>query len=194
MKNREDMKTKEGAEATVKIDDKVEKKRHKKAYRHEEIDQRIRSERTSSEAKILKEASRAGANVPGVLEEKEDTIFLEKIEGNLLKQEPEEENFRKLGEEVAKLHSRDIIHGDLTTSNAIVNEKVYLIDFGLSFKSERVEDRAVDLNLLKHVTESSHPEKWQELWKEFKEGYENYEKFDKVMDQLNEVEQRGRYK
>lgn len=194
MKKDDFMERKKGAEATVTVDEKVEKKRHAKNYRHKKLDERIRNERTSSEARILKEASRAGTNVPEVLEKKVDSILMEKIEGEVLRKKPEERHFQELGEQVAKLHKRDIIHGDLTTSNCIVNEKVYLIDFGLSFKSERIEDKAVDLNLLKHVTESSHPENWKALWNSFREGYSKYSEFEEVMSQLEEVEKRGRYK
>ncbi len=55
----------------------------------------------------------------------------------------------QLGESVAKLHNNHIIHGDLTSSNIMINlekeEKIFLIDFGLSFISENTENKAVDL-------------------------------------------------
>ncbi|MFT4868365.1 MAG: TP53 regulating kinase-like protein [Candidatus Nanohaloarchaea archaeon] len=101
---------------------------------------------------------------------------------------------KELGENVALLHSIDIIHGDLTTSNAIADEEIYLIDFGLSFRSQRIEDRAVDIHLLKQVLESSHPEVSKEAWQNFLKGYSEYEDSEKVLEQLEEVEQRGRYK
>src|SRR4030042_1167648 len=46
-----------------------------------------------------------------------------------------------------------IINGDLTTSNMILNpdNKLYFIDFGLSFHSNKIEDKAVDLHLLKQA-------------------------------------------
>ena len=44
-----------------------------------------------------------------------------------------------------------IIHGDLTSSNIMINltaeHKVYIIDFGLSSFSENIENKAVDLNV-----------------------------------------------
>lgn len=184
----------EGAEATVTINDTVEKKRHEKKYRHPELDQRIRTERTSSEARILRKALRAGVNVPELLEESEDTIKLEKVNGKMLKQVIATNYMEQLGLQVAKLHENGIIHGDLTTSNAIVNSKVFLIDFGLSFSSDRLEDLAVDLHLLKQVLNSSHSENAEELWKAFIEGYSQNERFDEVMERLEDVEQRGRYK
>lgn len=55
-----------------------------------------------------------------------------------------EEVIFKLGESIAKLHNNSIIHGDLTSSNIMVNlekeEKVYIIDFGLSSISDNVEN------------------------------------------------------
>lgn len=40
----------------------------------------------------------------------------------------------KMGFLVYRLHQQGIIHGDLTTSNMILRDnKIYLIDFGLSY-------------------------------------------------------------
>ena len=50
---------------------------------------------------------------------------------------------------MAKLHNGAIIHGDLTSSNVMINPKtlkIYIIDFGLSFGSHNIEDKAVDLH------------------------------------------------
>ena len=51
---------------------------------------------------------------------------------------------KQIGKQVAQMHNKNIIHGDLTTSNFIVKkdtktkQQVYFIDFGLSFNSNKV--------------------------------------------------------
>jgi tRNA A-37 threonylcarbamoyl transferase component Bud32 len=53
---------------------------------------------------------------------------------NSYKEEKQFEVMKKLGHQVAKLHEKDLIHGDLTTSNVLFSEeKIYIIDFGLGF-------------------------------------------------------------
>ncbi|MFB6182572.1 MAG: KEOPS complex kinase/ATPase Bud32 [Candidatus Nanohaloarchaea archaeon] len=188
---------KKGAEANVKIKDKkVVKNRKPKEYRHKEIDQQIRKERTKEEIKLTKEAKKHNVNTPEILSNEDTSIEFEKIEGNLLKDviNDETKKMEEVGKNIAFLHSANIIHGDITTSNIIINEKPYLIDFGLSYRSERNEDKAVDLHLLKQVLESSHPEIKDKAWKLFKKGYQNYEDSEKIFEQLEEVENRGRYK
>ena len=70
------------------------------------------------------------------------------------------ELIRNMGETIALLHFNDMIHGDLTTSNMlydITKNKLYLIDFGLSVNSDKVEDKAVDLYVLERAFVSTHP-------------------------------------
>ena len=102
----------------------------------------------------------------------------------------------KIGEAAAKLHGYDIIHGDLTTSNMLINEKgIWLIDFGLGFISKRPEDKATDLYLLHEALESTHFEVLEEAWNSILASYnERYGDSGKVIKTLAEVEKRGRYK
>lgn len=186
-----------GAEALIEITgDQVVKTREVKKYRHPELDKKIRRERTGSEARIMKKARTHSVNVPEIIDSEDSVIEMEKIEGRPLKEEVEEEpgKMKVLGENVALLHDTDIIHGDLTTSNAIVNDSLYIIDFGLSFHSDRAEDKAVDIHLLKQVLNSSHPEVAEEAWESFLKGYRNHDEAEEVLEQLKEVEKRGRYK
>lgn len=186
-----------GAEALIEItDSQVVKTREQKKYRHPELDEKIRKERTSSEAQIMKKARTHGVNVPEIIDSEDSIIEMEKIEGRPLKEviEEEPEKMEALGENVALLHDTNIIHGDLTTSNVIVNDSLCIIDFGLSFHSDRAEDRAVDIHLLKQVLNSSHPEVAEDAWKHFLDGYRNHGEAEKVLEQLKEVEKRGRYK
>lgn len=78
---------------------------------------------------------------------------------------------------IGLLHSGDCIHGDLTTSNMMLRQSkislvdkpivvedfivdlgtLYMIDFGLSSVSSKIEDKAVDLYVLKRAFISTHP-------------------------------------
>mgnify|MGYP006281435919 CR=1 FL=1 len=189
----------QGAEARVEIsEDKVIKKRLEQEYRHSELDQRIREERTREEKKNIDRARKYGANVPKTQKVGENILEQDRIKGEELKQviESEPELMQEAGENLAKMHSGDIIHGDLTTSNMIISEdnELNIIDLGLSQVSDRVEDKAVDIHLLKQVLESSHPNICEKAWKKFLEGYKNYESSEEVLERLEEVESRGRYK
>ncbi|PVF97224.1 kinase-like protein [Serendipita vermifera] len=68
-----------------------------------------------------------------------------------------------IGQALAKMHKADIIHSDLTTSNMMLHlekgrPELVLIDFGLSFQSSMVEDKAVDLYVLERAFSSTHPQ------------------------------------
>jgi len=131
---------------------------------------------------------------------------------------------KQIGQDVAKLHNQDIIHGDLTTSNMILIERlpvhsrsqinnkidnkpiesssinrtsspiIYFIDFGLGYISKKIEDKAVDIHLLRQALESKHFEHWEILFKEFEKGYSTSKDYKEVIERLKKVEARGRYK
>ena len=188
----------QGAEAKLyKIGNKLIKERIKKSYRTEELDKKIRKFRTRKEAKLL---STAKINVPKIfnVDEQEMKIEMEFLEGDLLKDVLDSLPLKKsleiciqIGEEVSKSHSQDIIHGDLTTSNMILKDnKIYFIDFGLGFISSKVEDKAVDLHLLKQALESKHYKKFEKYYKTILKNYKHKD----VIKRLDKVELRGRYK
>jgi TP53 regulating kinase-like protein len=200
-----------GAEAIIyKKNNFVLKKRIKKSYRISEIDEKIRKLRTRNEAKIMTRVSKI-INVPNVLKSDEKTkeILMEFIDGKKLSEHLNNFNLseqkkiaRKIGESVARLHDANIIHGDLTTSNMIClapcgaresQQKLYFIDFGLSFHSTKIEDRAVDLYLLKQALEAKHFLNSKILFREFLKNYKN-KNCRKVLEQLEKVEKRRRYK
>ena len=102
---------------------------------------------------------------------------------------------KQIGENIAKLHDVEIIHGDLTTSNMILQgSKVYFIDFGLGFISPKVEDKAVDLHVLRQALEAKHFKHWQDLFAQVLSGYSISKEHQKVLEQFKKVETRGRYK
>ena len=190
----------QGAEAILyKENDYLIKERIKKSYRIDEIDFKLRKYRTRSEAKLLSKVE----NSPKVfdVDEKEMKIKMEFIDGKLIKNildnlHSDKRNLllREIGGKIAKMHDNDIIHGDLTTSNMILKEKVYFIDFGLGFSSNRIEDKAVDLHLLKQALESKHYKHFEESFNEVLEGYKLSKNFKEIIQRLEKVEKRGRYK
>ena len=62
----------------------------------------------------------------------------------------------EIGRFVSTLHLFNIIHGDLTPANFIVNRKITMIDMGLSFHSTRREDKAMDIRLFKEILNSTY--------------------------------------
>lgn len=98
---------------------------------------------------------------------------------------------------MANLHINNIIHGDLTTSNFILtsNNCLTVIDFGLSFYSERAEDKASDIRLFKEILNSVHVDFFKSSFENFTLGYNKIynKKPAKIFDIVNEIEQRGRY-
>ena len=194
----------QGAEAIIlKEKNNVIKKRVKKSYRIPELDDKIRKLRTRSETKLLIKARKV-ISIPEIKKSDEKTkeIVMDFIESEKLSDDLDNftlkkqlEICKKIGENVAKLHSKNIIHGDLTTSNMILkNNKVYFIDFGLGFISHKYEDKAVDLHLLKHALEAKHFKHWEKLFKKILGSYKKNKDFSVIMERLKAVEKRGRYK
>ena len=102
---------------------------------------------------------------------------------------------QEIGKKIGILHSNDIIHSDLTTSNMILNEEVNFIDFGLSFISTKIEDKAVDLHLMHRALESKHHEIYDKCFEAVLKGYkETYPKANDVLARFETVQARGRNK
>ena len=159
----------QGAEAKLFRDGaKVVKDRISKSYRLPEIDERLRATRTRREAKILERLRESGFPAPLLqsFSDKSMRIEMDFLQGAKLKdvlhQNPVEFS-KEVGMRIGQLHAKDIIHADLTTSNMILtddedNHKINFIDFGLSFFSNKIEDKAVDLHLFDRALESAHHE------------------------------------
>jgi TP53 regulating kinase-like protein len=199
-----------GAEAVIILKDNlVTKDRIKKSYRIKELDEKIRKRRTKSEKKLLEKASKI-INAPNPFPLKEEhKIEMPFIDGkkisDILDSFPiakQKQICKTIGQQIAKMHDADIIHGDLTTSNMICDSaslhtlrpKIFFIDFGLGYISKKIEDRAVDLHLLKQALEAKHFKNWEILFKEVLTGYEDYKESKKVLERFKAVEKRGRYK
>ncbi|MCD6445404.1 Kae1-associated serine/threonine protein kinase [Candidatus Bathyarchaeota archaeon] len=185
----------------------IMKKRLPKKYRLPKLDENIRTYRTIHESKLIHEAKKAGVPTPIIflVDVKNAVITMEFIEGKQVKQLLSEISKKerkklciKLGELIGKLHANEIIHGDLTTSNMILNSegKIFFVDFGLGEKTGETEARGVDLHLMKRALESTHFKFAEECFNAVVEGYskvlgENVAK--KVLDKIREIERRGRY-
>lgn len=189
----------QGAEAKIYlIENKIHKNRIPKTYRHIQLDNKIRTRRTKSEAKILAKAAKAGINVPKLFHTEKFNLQIEQIRGDRLSQtlnsypeKKQKSTMQKFGTQTSKLHANNIIHADLTTSNAILAEnKLFLIDFGLSYVSTKIEDKAVDIHLIKQALQAKHHKNADELFSQFLKTYKNKE----VIERLAIVEKRGRYK
>jgi Kae1-associated kinase Bud32 len=183
-----------GAEAVIKESgDRIIKKRPTKEYRHESIDRRLRSERTNRETRILRRCHQHNVNVPSVKNKEDFIIEMENIDGKKLRDSPQTEYFRKAGCQVAKMHECKVFHSDISSSNIMVSDdRVFLIDFGMSKISERAEDRAVDINLFKQNIQSFHSNP-EEQFQEFKEGYSSVRGRCKALKQTKKIDSRKRY-
>lgn len=195
----------QGAEAKIFQDNNlVIKERNSKSYRIKELDDKIRKYRTRREISILEKASKI-IPVPKIYNssEKEFKIEMDFIDGKRLSEVLDSFENKKIsaicktiGKQVAILHNNNIIHGDLTTSNMILkNNEIYFLDFGLSFIDQKSEHKAVDLHLLKQALESKHYKHFELSFKAVIEGYKETAKDNKqILDRLDKVECRGRYK
>ncbi len=193
----------QGAEAKILLSNNlITKDRIKKSYRIPELDNQIRKRRTKSETKLLTKASRIiNTPVPENSTEK-NKIFMPFIKGKKISEhldkfplKKQKQICRQIGKAISKLHDANIIHGDLTTSNMIIQkDKLFFIDFGLGFISHKYEDKAVDLHLLKQALEAKHFKNWDVLIKEVFKEYKKYNDSKIILERLKAVEKRGRYK
>ncbi|KAJ7752062.1 kinase-like domain-containing protein [Mycena metata] len=212
------------------------KHRFRKGYRHPTLDSSLTRARVAGEARALLKCSRSGVNVPGVrmVDSVEGVLGIEWIDGQsvrrLLPGGVEEEDdqsedsepevvdllkeysisvdilMRLIGQEIAKMHLADVIHGDLTTSNMILRHpssfkprasalptELVLIDFGLSYHSGLVEDKAVDLYVLERAFSSTHPDS-EPLFETVLDAYEQHmgKAWAVISKRLEDVRLRGR--
>lgn len=198
---------KKGAEADIYVtswngQNSVLKIRKKKDYRVDSLDTRIRTLRTIREAKMIAEAKSFGISTPLVyfVDEKKCKIYLQFIKGKLVRDLPIKQivkTCKEIGEMVGILHKNGIMHGDLTTSNFILSQRgLVILDFGLSQKTNAIDDYAIDLRLFKEVLNSAHAQIVDGAWTSFVQGYHSIlgkTLTDKVINQVSVIEKRGRY-
>jgi TP53 regulating kinase-like protein len=178
------------------------KARKKKDYRNASLDQRIRKQRTIRECEIISEVKSFGICTPLIynMDAKNCTILMQHIVGTLVNELSESKLIKsciEIGKIVGIMHKNGIMHGDLTTSNFILSkEKIFVIDFGLANKTNKPEDHAVDLRLLKEILNSAHAKIMNKSWLNFLKGYKSAvgpSRFIKVTNLVKVIESRGRY-
>mgnify|MGYP001612204734 CR=1 FL=1 len=205
-----------GAEAILIQKDKIlTKRRVKKSYRIQVLDEKLRKSRTKKEGKLIEKAGKL-IPVPKIIKTSEQSkeIEMEFIEGKKLSEHLDNlknaiQICRQIGKNIAKLHDAGIIHGDLTTSNMILAKSKdksssgvdgqgtlvpYLFDFGLGFESDKIEDKAVDLHLIKQALEAKHFKNYKKFFKAVIDGYKSSKNYKATLARLEKVEKRGRYK
>jgi TP53 regulating kinase-like protein len=202
----------------------IAKERFKKSYRHPELDKSLIKKRIKNETKLLTKAGLIGVNVPKVFQSDtengiilmefiQDSITCRELFINLYKSIDETLNkddilksaSTKIGQVIGLLHKNDIVHGDLTTSNMLIKTKaswndfvenniIYFIDFGLSFISSTMEDKAVDLYVLERAILSTHSNQADKIFQFILDSYskEYSSNSSQVLDRLDQVRLRGR--
>lgn len=182
---------KQGAEAKLSVGEFGGKKclikeRFVKNYRHPDLDAHLTKERMRAESKAVSRCQTAGVNAPHILHmdlnerkiymeyfEKSITakVYINEVIPKLTDTSERDKRINQLAEEigigVGKLHANNIIHGDLTTSNILLDPldadddsfsqyKLIMIDFGLSSYNQNSEQKGVDLYVLERALLSTH--------------------------------------
>ena len=185
------------------------KKRVSKNYRIKEIDDKIRKQRTKTESKLLSHVKEGGVLSPIIYDVDlgEKSIIMEEIKGNILKDSIDDfSNIKRkeialeIGHDIANIHNLDIIHGDLTSSNILINDndELIFIDFGLGRYSDLIEDKAVELLVLKKAFQSIDYKIATQTFDWVMDGYVEYYNDNnlnksQLIQKINEIESRGRY-
>jgi bifunctional N6-L-threonylcarbamoyladenine synthase / protein kinase Bud32 len=196
-----------GAEALVDLEPEaggVIKRREPKTYRHPELDDRLRRERTRIEARLTSLARREGVPTPVLsdVDPFESRLEFEYVGREDLRAALSPARVRDVAAHLARLHLAGFVHGDPTTRNVRVGradegregddtERTYLIDFGLGYHTDHVEDYAMDVHVFDQslVGTADEPEP---LRAALREGYEEIGD-ERVLERLADVEGRGRY-
>lgn len=177
---------KQGAEAKLTIGDFngkrcLVKERFVKNYRHPDLDSNLTKERMRAESKAVSRCQTAGVLVPKIfhMDLTDRKIYMEYFDKSITAKmfineiaptfSDATERLNRLAEEigtsVGRLHANNIIHGDLTTSNILLDptkEGIFtdytliMIDFGLSSYSQSTEQKGVDLYVLERALLSTH--------------------------------------
>lgn len=170
------------------------KERFVKAYRHPDLDRQLTRERMRAETKAIGRCQAVGIAVPKILhmdlntrrihmEYFADSCTVKHYILNVIPGANDDDATadvrrrllrtlgQRIGEVVGQMHRNNVIHGDLTTSNILLNPvatsatntvgadtdyTLVMIDFGLSHYHTSAEDKGVDLYVLERALLSTH--------------------------------------
>lgn len=175
----------------------ISKIRIPKIYRQRMLDDDLRKRRTISESRMITLAKEFGLRTPYIyfVDPLRAEIVMEFISGIRASKVLTSSICFDIGKFVSTLHSFNIIHGDVTPSNFIVNRKITMIDMGLSFYSTRKEDKAMDIRLFKEILKSTYHRSYSEFFESFLDGYRsiNSKELEKILKRIDEIDSRKRY-
>uniref|UniRef100_A0A182JHA5 non-specific serine/threonine protein kinase n=1 Tax=Anopheles atroparvus TaxID=41427 RepID=A0A182JHA5_ANOAO len=158
------------------------KERFEKKYRHPALDRQLTRQRIKAEQKAFQRCAAAGVVTPALygVDLEQRKVFMEYLEkartakdfiDELTASAEAQESARlksladHIGKVVGILHKNNIVHGDLTTSNMLLDPidseetlpyRLVTIDFGLSHFSDNTENKGVDLYVLERAILSAH--------------------------------------
>jgi Kae1-associated kinase Bud32 len=169
------------------------KKRMSKRYRIEQLDRILRASRTKTEARILAMLAEKNMPVPVPLLVTSNSIYMDWIGGQKLSDilgnvKTAKHFLEESGSILGKLHGANVCHGDYTPANLIASGgKLRVIDFGLASVTNSIEDKALDILLMKRAIPKT-------LYSAFLAGYTKSSKnYLIILEKLKEIELRGRY-
>lgn len=196
------------------------KERFQKKYRHPDLDQQLTKERMRAESKALSRCTTAGILTPKVLhmDLNERKIYMEYLDKSITaklyineivpsiddadKRESKlNELAKRIGNVVGRMHLNNIIHGDLTTSNILLNPTsddlstydLIMIDFGLANYGQSGEQKGVDLYVLERALLSTHsgvPTLFNVILDAYKDA--NAKNWTGIIQKFEEIRARGR--
>jgi N6-L-threonylcarbamoyladenine synthase/protein kinase Bud32 len=204
----------QGAEATVeRLDGTLRKRREARAYREPALDDRLRRERTASEARLTSLARRQGVPTPVIRDVDPRTAELTQqyVGTSDLAEGITVERLERVARHLALLHEAGLVHGDPTPRNVRLapaetdagagvdadssgadDDRVVLVDFGLGYHSHDPEDHAMDLHvLLASLGATGDPARYREAIRSVYADARGEKTA--VLDRLTAIEGRGRY-
>ncbi|XP_075507530.1 uncharacterized protein LOC142544356 [Primulina tabacum] len=187
----------------------IVKKRFSKKYRHPSLDSKLTLKRLNAEARCMTKARKLGVSTPALyaVDPVLNTLTFEFVEGPSVKdilldfglhgivEERLYDIAEQIGDAIGKLHDGGLIHGDLTTSNMLIqnsSNQLVLIDFGLSYTSTLPEDKAVDLYVLERALLSMHSSCGNVMDKILNAYRKSSKQWSSTLNKLAQVRQRGR--
>jgi TP53 regulating kinase-like protein len=103
----------------------------------------------------------------------------------------------KFGQSIALMHRGNVVHGDPTTSNVLIDGKsrLWMVDFGLAEWNATIEMKGVDLHLIRRALETTHWDLQEIMLTGVLEGYVSLLGGDAepVFSRMEAIRERGRY-